>query len=142
MSVLFRSCELLLPPTGQKLPSTLRKVIHFHSYCFSYWSCGPPARSLQDVLHYLQPALAHLFITANPISFQIPLPHIRHHELYIQTGFISVAFPPRCRGPAWLITCHFLQSHNSIRLTRQTHHSRLVTQSHPSPFSSLADKRQ
>lgn len=71
----------------------------------------------------------------------------------MQTGFISAAFPPRrltpnprpwylATAPVRLITCHFLPTHNSIRLTRQTRHSRPVTQSHPYPFSSLADKRQ
>ena len=106
------------------------------------------------------PAEAHLFITAHPISFQIPLPRKRHCELYIQTGFISAAFPHRrlthrekprpwylaavaaAAALARLITCHFLPSHNSIKLTRRTRHSRPVTQSPPCPFSSLADKRQ
>lgn len=99
--------------------------------------------------------LPYLIFSSHPIQYlfksHYPVRHIMDFT-YRQVSFQLLFRPVASNGiraprylaaaPARLITCRFLPSHNSIRLTWTTRHSRPVTQSRPYPFCSLADKRQ
>lgn len=136
--------RVCLPPIGQKFLN----AISFSQFLFlilKRWTSNLtlPEACRSSSFHHGQ--IQYLFKTHYRVK---DIMNFTYRQVSFQLLFRPVAsrrilaHDISRRAPARFITCHFLPSHNSIRLTRQTRHSRPVTQSHPYPFSSLADKRQ
>lgn len=110
--------------------------------CLSQWlerQVVPPLTFLSHIvamdgryerMYYITPMLLWLIFSSQPNQYpsQIPLPHERPHELYMQTAFIPATFLHHrlAPNPDWWylvmasmrrITRHFPPSHNSIKLT-------------------------